>query len=312
MSIPRLTLLSLAVLAVFSFMAIDAADARVGGGRSVGSRGTRTYTAPPATNTAPKAAAPMERSMTQAGKSATAQNAQPAAGGLASRFGGWRGLLLGGLIGAGLASLFGMGALANVLGFLLQAALIGGIVYLVVAFFRSRSAQPQPAMASAGTPGGRPQQDGAYRQAAGMLPNGAGSALSIGKDDFDAFEKRLGEIQLAYGRNDVNALGDHVTPEMLSYFAEELDANAKKGVRNEVSQPKLLQGDLAEAWREEDGDYATVAMRYAMIDATVEAASGRVLSGDKSTPQEVTEVWTFRRPHNGTAEQWELPAIQQA
>jgi predicted lipid-binding transport protein (Tim44 family) len=312
MSIPRLTLLSLALLAVVSFLAIGAADARVGGGGSFGSRGTRTYTAPPATNTAPKTAAPMERSMTQPGKSATAQNTQPSPSGAMSRFGGWRGLLLGGLIGAGLASLFGMGALANVLGFLLQAALIAGIVFLAVAWFRSRSAQPQPALANAGAAGNRPQQNGAYRQAGGMLPNGAGAGLSIGQGDYDAFERRLGEIQLAYGRNDVQALGDHVTPEMLSHFAEELDANAKQGVRNEVSEPKLLQGDLAEAWRENDGEYATVAMRYAMIDATVEKASGRVLSGDKTTPQEVTEVWTFRRPSGGTPEQWELSAIQQA
>src|SRR5262245_50967985 len=110
MRFSRLTLLSLAVVAVFSIMAIDAADARVGGGGSVGSRGTRTYTAPPSTNTAPKTAAPIERSMTQPGKSTVAQNTQPAGGGLASRFGGWRGLLMGGLIGAALASLFGLGA----------------------------------------------------------------------------------------------------------------------------------------------------------------------------------------------------------
>jgi predicted lipid-binding transport protein (Tim44 family) len=314
MSTPRLTLLSLALLAVFSMMAIEVADARVGGGRSFGSRGTRTFTPPPATNTAPKPAAPMERSMTQPGqpgKSMAAPNTQPAAGGLASRFGGWRSLLLGGLIGAGLASLFGLGALANVLGFLLQVALIGGLVYLAVAFFRSRSGQPQPAMAGAGAASPRSQEGASYRQAAGML-GGAGSALTIGPNDYDAFERRLGEIQLAYSKNDLDALGERMTPEMLSYFAEELSDNAKRGVRNEISEPKLLQGDLAEAWREDDGDYATVAMRYSIIDAMVETATGKVVSGDKTSPQEVTEVWTFRRPRNGTAEQWELSAIQQA
>jgi predicted lipid-binding transport protein (Tim44 family) len=311
MRFSRLTLLSLAVVAVFSIMAIDAADARVGGGGSVGSRGTRTYTAPPSTNTAPKTAAPIERSMTQPGKSTVAQNTQPAGGGLASRFGGWRGLLMGGLIGAALASLFGLGAFANVLGFLLQIALIGGIVYLVMAYFRGRNAQPQPAMANAGA-SARPPQNGAYRNGMGMLPNGADSTLTIGPDDYDAFERRLGEIQLAYGKGDLRALGDRVTPEMLSYFAEELDTNAKKGIRNEVSEPKLLQGDLAEAWREDRDEYATVAMRYAMADAAVEASSGRVLEGDRSRPQEITEVWTFRRPVNGRPEQWELSAIQQA
>jgi len=314
MSLSRVTLLSLALAAVFSVMAAEAADARVGGGRNLGSRGSRTWTAPPATNTAPRAAQPIERSMTQAqpGKPGAVQNAQPQpAGGLASRFGGWRSLLLGGLIGAGLASLFGLGALANVLGFLLQAALIAGIVYLAIAFFRGRSAQPALASAGGGARADSPQPSNAYRQAVPML-GGAGSAVSITPDDYDAFERRLSEIQLAYGRSDLAALGDRVTPEMLSYFAEELDANAKKGVRAEVGEPKLLQGDLAEAWRENGEEYATVAMRYGMTDATVEIATGRVLEGDRERPQEVTEVWTFRRPQGGRPDQWELSAIQQA
>ena len=299
-----LAMMTVACLALLA----DIADARPAGGRSVGSRGAKTFTAPPATNTAPKAAAPIEKSMTQPGKSTAAQGAaaQP------SRF-GWRSLLLGGLIGAGLASLFGMGALANVLGFLLQAALIGGVIYLIYLaflFFRNRGVQ-QPALATATAGARQTPRNANYRDAASAL-GGAGSALTIGPDDYDAFERLLGEIQAAYGRNDLRVLGDHATPEMLSYFAEELDANAKKGVRNELSQPKLLQGDLAEAWREADGEYATVAMRYSVIDATVEAASGRVVSGSTTVPQEVTEVWTFRRPGNGTTRQWELSAIQQA
>jgi predicted lipid-binding transport protein (Tim44 family) len=300
---------SIVAMACLALLA-DLADARSGGGRSIGSRGTNTYSAPPTTNTAPKTAAPVERSMTQ--KSATAQNTQPAAG-AASRFGGWKGLLLGGLIGAGLASLFGFGALASVLGFLLQIVLIGGIIYLgylAFQYFRNRGAQPALATATAGA--GQTPRNANYRDAVGALGGGAGSALTIGPDDYDAFERLLGEVQTAYGRNDLDALGDRVTPEMLSYFAEELDANTKKGVRNEVSQAKLLQGDLAEAWREPDGEYATVAMRYSLIDATVEAASGRIVSGSTTTPEEVTEVWTFRRPGNGAARQWELSAIQQA
>ena len=311
----RILWMSLVAAAALGLMA-DLADARVGGGRSFGSRGGKTFTAPPSTNTAPKPAAPMERSMTQPGKSTTAQGAQsaPTAAAQPSRFGGWRGLLLGGLIGAGLAGLFGMGALANVLGFLLQAALIAGLVYLAYLaflFFRNRSSQPALATATASSAGGRPNQNASYRNGA-LLGGGAASAVSIGQDDYDAFERLLGDIQTAYGRNDLDALGDRATPEMLSYFAEELAGDTKRGVRNEVSGAKLLQGDLAEAWSEPDGDYATVAMRYSLIDATVEAASGRVVSGSRTEPQEVTEVWTFRRPLNGTPRQWELSAIQQA
>jgi predicted lipid-binding transport protein (Tim44 family) len=99
-----------------------------------------------------------------------------------------------------------------------------------------------------------------------------------------------------------------VTPEMLSYFAEDLAQNTARGVVNQVSDVKLLQGDLSEAWREGNAEYATVAMRFSLIDRTVERASGRLVEGSAS-PMEVTEVWTFRRAPGGA---WVLSAVQEA
>ena len=316
MSLSRLATLTLALAAGFAIVAADVANAKVGGGGSAGSRGNRTYTAPPATNTAPKAA-PIEKSMTQKGAPTSAQNAQPGAGAAqASRFGGWRGLLMGGLLAAGLASIFGFGALASVLGFLLQFALIAGIVYLVylaVMFIRSRN-QPALARSSAGGPDRMPQRDSLSRQT--FASNGgamaAASVLTIGQEDLDAFERLLGEIQTAYAREDADKLGRMTTPEMLSYFSQDLADNAKQGLRNEVSDVKLLQGDLSEAWREGGSDYATVAMRFSMIDATLDRANGRVVSGDRTRPTEATELWTFRRDDRAPAEGWQLSAIQQA
>ena len=87
----------------------------------------------------------------------------------------------------------------------------------------------------------------------------------------------LGEIQGAYSREDLSALRPRVTPEMLSSFAEELAANNSRGVVNRISAVKLLQGDLAEAWREGSVDYATVAMRFGLIDRTLDRASGRLV-----------------------------------
>jgi predicted lipid-binding transport protein (Tim44 family) len=63
---------------------------------------------------------------------------------------------------------------------------------------------------------------------------------------------------------------------------------------------------LAEAWREGSVDYATVAMRFALIDSMVERASGRIVEG--GAPGEVTELWTFMRARGGD---WLLSAIQQ-
>jgi predicted lipid-binding transport protein (Tim44 family) len=94
---------------------------------------------------------------------------------------------------------------------------------------------------------------------------------------------------------------------MVSYFTRDLEANKAENTVNKASSVKLLQGDLAEAWREGDTDYASVAMRYSLVDKTTDRSTGRLVAGSDQ-PAEVTEVWTFIRPR-GTS--WELSAIQQ-
>ncbi len=288
------------------------ADARPGKGGSVGSRGSNTYSAPPATNTAPGAAAPMQKSMTQPGSIAKpgAAAGATAAAATAARPSMMRNLLLGGLMGAGLAMMFGSGTFASVMGFLLQTLLIGGLIALAVMFFRNRFSKPALATATPAA-GPNPQQMAMARQGMNM-GGGAAPALVLNDVDFGAFERLLSDVQLAYGHSDLKALETRTTPEMLSYFAHELDANRRNGVRNEISAPKLLQGDLSEAWLEANDEYATVAMRYELTDATVEIASGRVVEGSKTAPQQVVELWTFRRPRNANPAAWELSAIQQS
>lgn len=261
--------------------------------------------------------------MTQPGAPSKVQGANgPASAAAPSRFGGLGGLLMGGLLGAGLFGLLsgsglfgGLTGFASILGLLLQIALIGGAVWLVVNYLRRRN---QPALARA--PSNRLNATSArdllnrFRQ---MLASNGGSAasrtpaLAIAPEDYDAFERLLGEIQTAYGHENSDALGAMTTPEMFSYFSQDLAENAKKGVRNEVSGAKLLQGDLAEAWHEAGSDYATVAMRYSLVDAVVDRATGTVISGDPAAPKEVTEVWTFRRDDRAREQGWQLSAIQQ-
>src|SRR6266480_7531791 len=95
-------------LALPVMLAVSSADARVGGGFSSGSRGSRTFTAPPSTSTAPGAAQPLNRTFTQP----SSPNAGASGGGLFNRPGGLfggRGGLLGGLAAGFLgAGLFGM------------------------------------------------------------------------------------------------------------------------------------------------------------------------------------------------------------
>ena len=115
-----------------------------------------------------------------------------------------------------------------------------------------------------------------------------------------------GTVQAAYSAEDLNALRTKVTPEMLSYFSEQLAENASRGLVNKVTDVRLEQGDLAEAWREGGVDYATVAMRFALTDSMVDRASGRTVEGGQ--PGEVVELWTFMRAGGGN---WLLSAIQQ-
>ena len=138
-------------------------------------------------------------------------------------------------------------------------------------------------------------------------PFASAAPIEIKPADFDTFERSLSEIQLAYGAEDLAALRLRMTPEMLSYYSEELAKNASRGMVNQLSAVKLLRGDLAEAWREGNDEYATAAMRYSLIDRTLDRASGRLVEGS-DRPQETTELWTFRRVSGG---KWLLSAIQQ-
>ena len=115
-------------------------------------------------------------------------------------------------------------------------------------------------------------------------------------------------IQAAWSAHDLNGLQAMATPEMVSYFAEQLSEQVSRGVRNVVADVRLVSGDLAQAWAEQGRDYATVAMRFSMIDVTRDAA-GRVVDGSPDEHVTATEIWTFVRSRGG---HWILSAIQQA
>src|SRR5258708_1954633 len=119
---------------------------------------------------------------------------------------------------------------------------------------------------------------------------GSGSAaLEIQPADYEAFERLLGEVQMAWSNEDVAKLHTLATPEMVSYFSKDLEENKANNDVNKVTDVKLLQGDLAEAWREGETDFASVAMRFSLVDKTLERGTNRLVAGS-GTPVEVTEV----------------------
>jgi predicted lipid-binding transport protein (Tim44 family) len=288
-------------------------EARPGQGLSMGSRGSHSWSAPPGTASSPYGASPFSRSMTP--NQGSQYGSQGYGGGFGNRGMGMRSSftsgLLGGLIGAGIGGmLFGRGFFGfhgggGFLGLLLQLFLL----YLLARWVMRRFGVGAPAFAGMGGYARTMFQQPV--RPAGMGLGGAAPRarpVTLGPADYQMFSQLLQGIQGAWSQHDLNGLRAMATPEMVSYFAEQMAEQTSRGVRNQVLDVRLQQGDLSEAWAEGNREYATVSMRISMIDVTRDAA-GRVVDGSATERVTVTEFWTFLRAAGG---HWVLSAIQQA
>jgi predicted lipid-binding transport protein (Tim44 family) len=312
-------------------MSAEFVDAKPGKGRSSGSRGARTDMSVPSTPTAPRTSpaaaptttpgAPNAMPSRPGAPAATAAAAQP------SRMSNMAKGFAAGLIGAGLFGLLGGGSLfgglngiMGFLGLLLQVALIALVVRMIWGFFKSRQnpqtaaagyeRSAQPDLSRIGMAGGA----AAAPQAASYQPQAAvpqrSDTVGIGPSDYEAFQGVLTGVMASYSNEDMAGLRRFTTPEMAAGFIKELHENQTAGVVNKLGEPKLLQGDLAEAWYEDSTAYATVAIRYSMTDVTLQRANGQIVSGNPNQPEESVEIWTFRR--DGAGKPWILAAQEQA
>ncbi|MFT8720977.1 MAG: TIM44-like domain-containing protein [Acetobacter malorum] len=296
------------------------ADARPGQGSSMGSRGSRTWSAPPSTNTTPYGAAPMDRSITPR-TPAPGYNGYPGQSNYGAPFNRGMGTasrhpfltgFAGGMLGAGLFGLLsghgfmgGVHGLFSFIGLMIQ---IGLIVMIVMWLVRRFSGNGSSRRGNSGFPLNQGASGPAPSTTPAGFPAGGGSSLAITSADYQAFQQTLLDIQTAWNQQNIPALQQMATPEMVSYFNQQLATLASQGARNVVSDVHFIQGDLAESWQEAGMDYATVAMRYSLIDLTTNA-TGQVIEGSSTEPVTVTELWTFTRPSRGG--RWLLSAIQQ-
>ena len=271
------------------------ADARAGSsfggsGASFGSRGLRSFDN--------NGASPLNRTM------------ETPSAGYGSAYGGGsffsRHPFLTGIFGGFLGSmLFGGGFFGHMFGGLFSLLIIGGLIFFL---FRLLSgglgvttggrAMPRSLGAAAA-----PMQQQRYR----------GRDIYVGDGDLNAFQSLHAAVQEAWGRSDLAQMRQLMTPEMLSYFSQELTRNSSQGVQNHVSDVTLVKAELAESWEEGDLEYATAYMRWTALDYTVRigaapSSPGAVVAGDPRVRTESEEVWTFVRRKGG---QWLLSAIQQ-
>lgn len=269
------------------------AEARAGGSitgfSSMGSRGLRSFDN--------NGAAPLSRSMTNPAPS-PGFTTYPAGGGFFSRHPFLTGIF-GGFLGS---MLFGGGFFGHMFGGLFTLLIVGFLIFFVLRLLGGG------AMAMGG---GVPRSLGAA--AAPMPQRYRGRDIIVGDADLNAFQSLHAAIQEAWGRADLAQLRQYLTPEMLTYFSEELTKNSSQGVQNLVSNVNLVKADLTESWEEGDMQYATAHMRWTALDYTVRigmppSSPGALVSGDPRIPTEAEEVWTFVRGRGG---HWLLSAIQQ-
>lgn len=322
------------------------ADARAGRGFSMGSRGSRTYSAPTMTRSAPSGGQSFQRSMTRPPTATPSTNpgstnnfntnpmsnrpapvtAAPAAGG-----GFMRGLM-GGVVGAAAYNMFfghkpsqaqdtngqnqnGQGAeqgqnqaqhqpeqKSGGMGSFFRIAILGLIIWYGIRFFRKRREAAKNANNAQNSTAAAPPSHNPISEYINQ------TNIQLNQNDYTVFQQRLVEVQDAWNKQDLGGLQKITTPEMLSYFNEQLTDLNNRGLHNTTSNVQFQQGDLSEAWTEGTREYATVSMVYSLIDVTTDS-TGHVVEGDQNQPVTITELWTFVRDTN--AGLWFLSGIQQ-
>lgn len=315
---------------------VDLAEARAGGGRSSGFRGSRS-TAPPR----PAYNPPPSRPQTAPPPAATApgQQQRPGMGtptpaqspGMGSFGRGLAGGLAGGLIGGMVGNmLFGGGsghagsagapaggaAGGGCAGIgLFDIVIIGGLLYLGYKMLNRRRQDAYPgseegnAAVSLPAPwqeeAPAPEYDLQGELDAIRRLDPSFSEASFKEMAQDVFFK----VQGAWMRQDPSLLKDLTTPELFEILDKDLQDYKAKGQINKLENIAVRQVEISEAWQEQGQDFITVGFLANLLDYTVDANTNLVLSGSDSEPVKFEEYWTFTRPSGSGP--WKLSAISQ-
>ena len=296
------------------------AFARVGGGRTSGSRGTRTYSAPRSPSPMPTTPSGPSRQVSPA---PSAPMTSPQGGGfLRSVAGGLVGGMIGGMLfrslgfGSGTAGGGGIG--------LFDIILIGLILYGIWWFIkRKRQTAEAPAgptyYREASVPEPRPAPSytpsSGQQTAGGDVESGLGYVRQM-DPSFDAQRftdlcmDNFFKVQGAWANRDMSAIRGLLTDEMYGILQRDAEDLKRSGKINRLDNIAVRTTDITEVWQESGRDFITVRFLANLLDYTVEESSGQVVSGSKTEPVKFEEYWTFTRPVGGNP--WQLSAINQA
>ncbi len=311
----RMLPLLFAVFTAVLLMQADMSYARGGGGRSFGSRGSRSY------QSSPSGAQPLQRST--APQSAPSQPyAAPNPGVNPSTSRPFLSGLAGGVVGAGLGHLLfggggGMGGYGGGYGGgggggIFPLILIGLLVFFGYRYFRKRNASMFNMFG--GNAGSQVMpMNGVANGYTPTPPANLGQDMNVSSSDIEAFKQLFLDVQRAWSEQNINKMRLCMTPEMVGYFNDELAANISRGVSNQVERISIRDVETVEAWQEDNLQFASMRMQWDACDYDVRldrqpTDADYIASGSKERPETVQEQWTFSRAAQG---RWLLSAIQQ-
>jgi predicted lipid-binding transport protein (Tim44 family) len=311
----------LALFTLFFMLSVLEIDAwaRAGGGRSFGSRGSRSYTTPRSTP-APMPSNPSQGSQQVNTPSAPVSSPFGGGGFLRSMAGGLIGGMLGGMLFRSLGFAGDTGGAGSGIG-MMDILLIGALLYGIYWFIKRRRS-PAPEGVS-------------YRESSAMgtgqtaAPMNAYGPETIESDRetgirhirqmdplFDERDFTEGcmdwffQIQGAWANRDMSGVRQLLTDEMEKSLQADADQLRVKKQINHLENIAVRSVDIAEIWQENGEDFITVKFSANLLDYNTDEESGRVVSGSRTEPVKFREYWTFKRSVGDHP--WRLSAIHQS
>ena len=313
-----LGLVVIAAVVALQAMQLDA-WARAGGGRSMGSRGSRSYSSPSQSYRAP--AAPAQPQPDQRTPFATQAPAPAGSGFMRSLAGGLLGGILGGMLfrSLGFAGFGGMGGGFGLMDLVILAA-IGFAIYWVVKQRRERRVVSEGPYQRAELGDRGPELYRTGQAQSTMVPEtdlerGVSYVRQMdpGFDEGrfrDTCTDLFFKVQAAWGNRELEPLRAILTPEMYIQLSEDVERYKKERRINRLENIAVRSVEVTEAWQEQGQDYVTVRFLANLLDYTVEEGTGNVVEGSRIEPVKFEEFWTFTRPVGPNP--WRLSAINQA
>jgi predicted lipid-binding transport protein (Tim44 family) len=296
--------------------------ARVGGGSSSGSRGSRSFSSPSRPSPAPSQS---YGSQTRPTPPAQQPFQQPAGGGF---FRGMLGGIAGGFLGSMLFSSLGWGGHGGGMGGgggigFFEIALLALILFLLYRFIKRRREAASANAYYQGNEAAAPTYQQSYEPAPtyGAAPSGTDTEQGLryirqmdpyfDEQKFrDLCMDNFFKIQGAWTGRDATSVRNLLTAEMYKTIQTDADRLRSEKKVNRLENIAVRSVEITEAWQEQGQDYITVLFSANLLDYVVDETSGQVVSGSKADPVKFEEYWTFTRSVGSNP--WQLSAINQA